>query len=91
MKDFEEHLYKLNEEKKQQILAHNEAIIYNIIAGIRYHFLADHGPKYHEVSTKTSIITRYFISMHFLLLTSAFKGFLGEWGPFLILEVDGQT
>ena len=40
-------------------MAHNEAIIYNVIAGIRYHFLADHGPKYRDVCVNTPIMTRY--------------------------------
>ena len=40
-------------------MVHNEAIIYNVIAGIRYHFLADDGPKYREVCVKTPIMTRY--------------------------------
>lgn len=60
-RDFEEYLYKLNEEKKQQILTYNEAIIYNVIAGIRYHFLADEGPRYGKVTTKTPIMTRYWL------------------------------
>jgi len=47
--------------KKHQIMAHNEAIIYNVIAGIRYHFLADHGPKYRDVCVNTPIMTRYFL------------------------------
>ena len=59
--EFKNHLYKLNEEKKQQTISHYEAIIYNVIAGIRYHFLADDGPKYQEVSEKTPIMTRYVI------------------------------
>ena len=61
VKELKEYLYKLNEEKKQQIIGHCEAIIYNAIAGIRYHFLADDGPKYQEVSEKTPIMTRHVI------------------------------
>eukprot|EP00112_Aurelia_sp_Birch-Aquarium-sp1_P018992 Seg461.5 transcript_id=Seg461.5/GoldUCD/mRNA.D3Y31 product="Glycogen debranching enzyme" protein_id=Seg461.5/GoldUCD/D3Y31 len=61
LKKLEEHLKKLNEEKEQLVLAHHEAIIYNIIGDIKYHFLADDGPKRGKVTTKTPMISRYFI------------------------------
>ena len=58
LKKLEDHLKKLNEEKEQLMLAHHEAIIYNIVGDIKYHFLADHGPKHGKVTTKTPIMTR---------------------------------
>ena len=58
LKRLEDHLRKLNEEKEQLVLAHHEAIIYNIVGDIKYHFLADDGPKHGTVTTKTPIMTR---------------------------------
>eukprot|EP00795_Rhopilema_esculentum_P004976 gene4976-21320_t len=61
VREFEDYINQLNEEKKQQLDGYCQAIIYNVIEGIRYHFLAENGPKYRQVTEKTPIITRYFL------------------------------
>ena len=58
VREFEDYINQLNEEKKQQLDGHCQAIIYNVIEGIRYHFLAENGLKYRQVTEKTPIITR---------------------------------
>eukprot|EP00794_Sanderia_malayensis_P008072 gene8072-8936_t len=55
-----EHLLKLNEKKKHQMVRNHEVIIFNIIAGIKYRYLEEHGPKHSSVTEHTPIITRYF-------------------------------
>ena len=60
VQEFENHVIKLNTEKKLRIEGFLKEAVGNCIANAGYHFLDPNGPKWTKISEKTPIVWRYF-------------------------------
>ena len=52
-------LHQLNQERKRKVQSQLELAVENLIGGIRYQFLAPHGPHRRRVTVDQPLVPRY--------------------------------
>ncbi|KAF6018830.1 AGL [Bugula neritina] len=60
--DFEQRLVHLNEEKKAKVQLDVDAAINNVIQGILYRFIHEHGEKIGQVTLRNPLVQTYFVN-----------------------------